>query len=390
MSKNKIASILVILMLFPLLIGTFQYAHGKEKLYGSEVKLGLLLPSTGWATSYGKECTVAINMAVEEINASGGIGGLPLRLIIGDTASKGEEAIKLVRKLSEKDDVLAIMGPYLSNECNIAFPVANQLEVPIVSMAAVAPGISARNRPFTFRNTLTADKATEPALKKFIALYNIKTVGIIYDSKDFMSKSDAETVYPPLLEKYGIQVIEKATFQTGDVDFSSQVNKIQAAKPDGIIVSTLIEGAYVVREIRARGMKQPIMTGVGLAVSEFLKVAGSGAEGVIQPTCFWRQNPDPKVQKFVNEYVKRYGAPPDHTNVQAYDIVYIMKKLIEESGVTNKPEDLKKDRVFIRDGWQNLKNYRGIQGVTSIDQNGDGIKETYIIQIKEGKFTRIF
>ncbi|MBI3091538.1 MAG: ABC transporter substrate-binding protein [Candidatus Tectomicrobia bacterium] len=360
---------------------------------GPEIKIGVLKPYTGWGAETAQYAEIAMDMALDKINKAGGINGIPIRLIKYDTRSKAEEAILAARRLLEQDKVLAIMGPELSAEAQVVFPVINRGGVMAVSSMASAPGIAAANRPWAFRNIMTSEKLLEPALAKFLSKHpEIKNVVIVYDNKDFLSKSEGTKLFPELLKPHNIKVVDMVAFHTGDVDYAAQVTKIKNTKHDGIILAALYyEGGYFVRELRRQGVKSPVLAGIGISSPVFMRAGGEATEGVVNAQGFWTGNPRPEVQEFVKEFLERAKGkvqvitPPQYT-ASNYDSLMITAKIIKESGVTNRSEDLAKDRERIRNGWQNLKDYPGMQGKTSIGADGDAVKDVYIIVVKGGDF----
>ncbi len=359
-------------------------------LAGKEVILGWLEPFSGKGAVYGQEDSVTMNIALEEINAKGGVGGLPLKVIKYDTAWKGDQAIAMLKKLAQTDKVLAVMGPYSSAECEVAFPVANMLKIPIITSSGAAPGIE-KNRPWGFRNCMTLTKTLSPAFDKWIGMYQVKKIAKIYESTDFLCTSEAMGILPPLLKKHKMQEIAAQTFAKGDINFMAQVSALKAANPDGIWLSAIYEeGANIVREIRRQGMKQPIFAGIGITGPVFIRLAGKATEGVVQPSNFWTDNPDPKVQEFVKKWSAAYkGQLPPHYTANLYETVYMLKQVIESSGVTNEPKDLDKDREKIMKGLAELKDFPGLGLKISIGPDGDARKLSYVLQVKNGRWVRI-
>ncbi|MBI3092145.1 MAG: ABC transporter substrate-binding protein [Candidatus Tectomicrobia bacterium] len=363
------------------------------KLAGKEVKLGALIPTTGAVAHNGLQQVIAMNMAMEEINAAGGVGGLPLRIIMYDTASKSETSIQAARKLIDADKVLAVLGPYLSSTTAVTFPVANRAAAPIISSSAAAPGLSASNRPWSFRNVMTSEKLNGPVVEKWLKAYpQIKRVAVATDVKDFFSKTYGKDVMPALLKANGVEVGLETDFVTTDIDFSAQVTKVKHAKVDGVVLAGLqAASANFLREMRRQGVMVPAIGGVSLSVPEFVHLAKKDAEGVYTVGSFWAENPDPKVRRFVAEYIKRdkKGDKPMNTTANLYDTIFVTKTCIETSGVTNRPEDLASDRQKIRDCWANLKDYTGVGGRTAMGLDGDAVKEAFIFVVKDGDYVRL-
>ncbi|MBI3090802.1 MAG: ABC transporter substrate-binding protein [Candidatus Tectomicrobia bacterium] len=375
----------------PLILVLLVSPPAQGKLAGKEVTIGLLTSLTGFAARYGQQDQPALQIALEDINGSGGVGGVPLKMIVYDTGGKNEQSISMVRRLAESDKVLAMIGPWLSGEANVAFPVANRLTVPIISSSSAAPGISAKNRPWAFRTTMTAERGLELAFTKFLLKYPAKTASIMYDNADFVMKLEGTGLFPPLLAKKGLKLISSITFQTGEMEFGAQVTKIKNDNPDVVMISGFYQQtSNLVRTMRAQGMKQPVYVGIGSSNPAFTQMAGAAGEGVMNTQDFWRGDPRPEVQSFVKRYEERSsGVPTPFPAASLYDTIMMLKQVIETAGVTNRPEDLQKDRERIRDGFANLKGFKGLAGEFSMDPNGDGIKQTYPMVVRNGTWALV-
>jgi branched-chain amino acid transport system substrate-binding protein len=362
------------------------------EMTGNEVKIGVIMPKSGFGAEEGKNEEQGMMLALEEINAAGGIGGLPLKLIIYDNNSNGTQSVNVAKKLIYNDKVLSILGPAFSSHAEVAFPVANRGETPMTATLSTKPGVAEKNRPWAFRNSMGSEKVYILLVKRWAMDRNIKKVAIIYDAKDRFSQADGTITFPNACKDLGIEVVTSVTYMTNDMDFSAQLTKIQGQKPDGLIISGLrTEAAQIVKQARKKGMKDmPIAGGYELIGPRFLELAGEDAEGVyiIHPTWI-TGNPDPKMQAFVKKVQEKYGTVPNVGHVRMYDCIFMTKKIIEDMGVTNKPEELAKDREKIRKGWETLKNYRGVEGLTTMDEKGDGIKETYLLVARDGRFQRL-
>jgi branched-chain amino acid transport system substrate-binding protein len=149
-------------------------AYAQTKLDGRSVKIGCLAPITGKGAEWGATAKLSMEIAVEEINAKGGIGGVPVALVCYDTQTLEAEALKAVNRLVERDRVLAVIGPCFSGEFEIIAPqLDSQLKTVINSYCSAKPGLSAMSR-WAFRNTLTSDKQLKPVVEAWIKDYKIK------------------------------------------------------------------------------------------------------------------------------------------------------------------------------------------------------------------------
>lgn len=369
---------------------TPQLARGE--LAGKEIRIGFACGLTGSCRDWCKNNLIAAEMAIEEINNTGGIGGLPIKLMVGDTASNPAEAANMVRKLAMDDKVLAILGPFYSSECEVAFPVANELKVAAISQASSKPGIGAANRPYGFRNAPDEATMSKPVVKKFREKYNIESVVIVHDVKDAVSRALGTVVFPPILKKQGIQIANEGnyiTYQHGDFDMRAQITKLKGYKFDGIVLGSLyMDAATIAKEARRQGVTQPIV-GAAPIVNEFLiKQGGKAAEGIMAPTTFWPQMPG-VVQRFVRDFYKRANnVYPTIQDAHVYDNIYLLTHIIETMGVTNKPGDLERDREKIMIGLTNTKAFPGIEGNVGFDKNGDGVVQVYVIEVRNGRWVK--
>ena len=360
------------------------------KVGGKSVKLGAIYSITGKGAEWGEHSKIATEIAVEEINQAGGIGGMPLEVLVQDTGTEVAPAISLARKLILEDKVLAILGPCFSSEFEALAPLLDRLKTMIVSQCSAKPGISALSQ-WAFRNTLTSDKQLAPAVDIWQKRYGVKSAAIIYDSADAVSSAEGKTVLPALLKKAGIEVKDSLTYQTKDIDFSAQITRVKALNPDGIALGACYQqAANIVREARKQGLKQPFLASACVGSPEFAKLTGQEGEGTIIGSAGWPDDPKPKTAAFLKKFMERSGGKkPNYGGMRSYDNVYIMKHVIETSGVTNKPGDLEADRARIREGWAGVKDFDGITGLTTIDANGDGTGKATVLTVKGSQLIKV-
>lgn len=384
--KTKLAVSLMAVLVATLMV-LASPAHA-AKLAGTSVKIGVLVPFTGFLADQGWLQKYALEVAQDEINAAGGIGGVPVELPMYDTQTKPEEAINLVRKVATSDKGLAIIGPFTSTECEMAFPVANRFKIAAISASSAAPGIAAKNRPWAFRVSLPSDKSLEPTVRKWKEMYGIKTAAVIYDASEALFKAEGTIIFPKLLKDNGIQVVDSVTFVKADIDYSAQVTRIKAANPDGLVLATSYNaGANITRQARQQGFTKPIVGSTANMAPDYIRIAGASGEGTIAVAGAWEDNPDPRVQNFIKKFlVKSKGKRLDNSAWYVYDVIYMLKQVIESSGVTNKPEDLEADRAKIRDAFATIKDYPGVSGKITVRPDGDSDKEIYVVQVKDGKW----
>jgi branched-chain amino acid transport system substrate-binding protein len=353
-----------------------------------EVKIGALIPLTGFVSGFGQQQQIAVELAEEEINKSGGILGQKLKIIIYDEESKGEKSILGFRKLVTQDKVLAVIGPFTSTSCEVTFPLANRYKTVSISASAGKSGLAEGNRPFAFVNFTTDEDILPAAVKFWQKKYNIKTAAVVTDIKDALNKATGTIVMPKLLQEAGIKIIGTSEFVSGEMDFSAHVSKFKGLNPDGIVIScTIADAAGFVKEARKQGVKAPFIGGVAIQATKFLELAGADANGTVTGASFYVDSPDPAVGSFVKAYAKRFGGKDPIPQAAAmYETVYAIKQIIEKSGVTNKPSDLDGDRAKIQKGLAALKGFKGVTGTLSMNQGGTVTKDAYVLVAKDGKW----
>jgi len=365
---------------------------------GTEIRIGALLPFAGPWADWGKKDRVALDIALEEINAGGGINGVPVRLLVEDTGSKPQEAAALTRKLATDGRVLAMIGPFSSSEAEVAFPLGNQIKVPMIAQASSKPGIGAANRPWAFRMNVDEGRYAAPAVRRFVKEYRVKSVAVVHDVKDAVGQIIGSRVLPALLKREGVALANEGsflTFQTRDIDFSAQVTKLKSLQFDGIAFGGAYgDAAAFLREARRQGVKQPMVGGNPLMHELFAQQAGGAAEGTIAPSFFWPGDPNPRVQALVRKFAAKapgVGLPPtpEQTNVNAYEALLLLADIMKKGEVTNRPEDLAGDREKIMKGLTATRDWPGVAGRIGFNADGDGVKDIYVFMVKGGKWVKV-
>ena len=365
-------------------------AHA-EKLAGRNVKIGCLAPLTGKGAEWGQGAKPSIDLAVEEINAKGGIGGLPIEMICYDTQTMEAEALKQMSRLVDRDKVLAVVGPCFSGPFETIAPqLDDRFKTPIDSYCSAKPGLSAMSK-WAFRNTLTSDKQLAPVVDAWLKEYKIKKVVIIYDAEDAVSKGEGAAVLPKLLKAHNIEILDSLTYRTKDTDYSAQVTKAKSLGAEGIALGACYQNAAAIaKEMQKQGLNVPIIGGACAGAPGFIEIAGKAAEGAYMSTAAWLDDPRPEVQAYVKKIKpKLNGQLPPYSGPRSYDIVYSFKYCFEKAGITNKPSDIDSDRDKIRQCLGTLKDFPGVAGPITMDAVRDGTGITAILKVVNGKYVNV-
>src|SRR5262245_3966946 len=361
------------------------------RLDGRTVKIGCLVPLTGKGAEWGQAAKASMEIAVEEVNAKGGIGGLPIELICYDYQTVEAEGLKIVSRLVERDKVLAISGPCFSSVFETIAPqLDTRLKTVINSYCSSKPGLSAMSK-WAFRNTLTSDKQLKPVVAAWVKEYKPKKVVIIYDAEDAVSKAEGASILPVLFKENGVEVLDMLSYRTKDTDYSAQITKAKSLGAEGIGFGSCYQNAAAIaKEAHKQGLIVPMVGGACASAPGFIEIAGSAAEGAYMSTAAWLDDPRPEVQAYLKKIVDRNsGKRPPYSGPRAYDIIYSYKHCIEASGVTNNPSDLDADRDKIRGCLADLKNFPGVAGEITMDENRDGAGSSAILKVVDGKYVNV-
>jgi branched-chain amino acid transport system substrate-binding protein len=361
------------------------------KLAGRNVKIGCLVPLTGKGAEWGQGAKPSIDLAVKEINAKGGIGGLPIDMICYDDQTLESEALNAMNRLVDRDNVLAIVGPCFSGPFETIAPqLDGRFKTVIDSYCSAKPGLSAMSK-WAFRNTLTSDKQLAPVVDAWLKDYNIKKVVIIYDAEDAVSKGEGAAVLPKLLKAHNVEILDSLTYRTKDTDYSAQVTKAKSLGAQGVALGACYQNAAAIaKEMAKQGFKVPIIGGACAGAPGYIEIAGKAAEGTYMSTAAWLDDPRPEVQAYVKKIRPLYhGKLPPYSGPRSYDIVYSFKYCFEKAGITNKPADLASDRDKIRQCLGTLNNFPGVAGPITMDANRDGTGITAILKVQNGKYINI-
>ena len=355
-------------------------------LEGPAVKIGVLTMLTGPLKHNGQHQKEALTVAMSDLKKKGGIGGVPVELIFFDTANKNSQAIAGYRKLVNQDKVLAVIGPFLSNQVKAVSPIANELETVMFSASSASPPLRGKLKPWGFRNSIFPPLAMSLSVSRWVKDNKIKSTAILYDNNITVMKIIGTKILPNLLGKLGVKVVDKIGYPHNNVDFSGEITRLRAKNPSGIIMSSGYgDAGKIAREVRKQGMKSALYGGIDVSQSQYIKIGGKAAEGTYSTTTLPFDSTTPQFKHFFSEYKKISGdLDPHFTAAQAYENLLILAKVIESAGVTNKPGELKSDREKIRAGLTKIKNFIGPTGTFSIAGHQDAEKKAYILKVVDG------
>lgn len=370
-------------------------AAAAAKASGAPIKIGYMTPMSGPVISFGHLDKVAMELAIEDINNSGGINGSPLEFILEDSPFSPKAVPDRVRKLAQDDKVFAIIGPYSTGEFQVAAPLAVELQVPMIGTKTTKPGMTSQNRPWSFIMTVHDGLTVPESVKAFKRLNpNVKKVVLAGDTKEAVTENTIRNLYPKALKDDGYEVLGVVEYESGTTDFSAVVTKIKGYNPEGLVYDATPTGNPVQfsKELERQGVKVPTLTGVHFAPGGFVTGGGSAMEGWLATTFLDLSSSDPKVQDFIVRFTKRAEQDavipkPIILTLEAttYDALSAIADIMRKKGVTaNTP--LPEARNLIKDGLASLKDYKGLQGTIAIDATGEAHWPPAFVVAKGGRW----
>ncbi len=343
------------------------------------IVFGMVAPMTGDAAEYGTQLKRGVGMAVDEINAAGGINGRQVKLDICDDKCDPYEASLCAQKMTSNKDIFAVIGHVCSSCTLAAGPIYDKAGLTAMTVSSTNPEVTKKGWKYVFR-TIANDGMQGPLIADLaIKMLGKSKVAIIYGSNDY-GKGLLDALQPAVAAVGG-QVVAVETYAPGvDKDFSAQLTKIAQAKPDVLVLLTdYSEGGLITKQRIAAGLGDiTVIASGGNTHQEFINLGGAGAEGVFFLNYFDADNPDKLVQEFVTKYVALYNEKPaTEISAYGYEAPYIYKMAIE-NGATK--ETLPAVLHTIK--------YTGVTGVTEFGPDGDVLnKGQFVLIIKDGKFT---
>jgi branched-chain amino acid transport system substrate-binding protein len=347
-------------------------------LYAADtIKVGEYASLTGKDATFGQSQHKGIVLAIEELNAGGGVLGKQIELVHEDNQSKAGESATIARKLISRDKVVALLGEVASTRSLEVAPIAQGAKIPMISPAATNPAVTEKGNYIfrvcfidPFQGTVMAKFAKDDLKAKKVAtltsVSNAYSVGLAKYFKETFTKGG------------GTVAIEQK-YNEGDKDFRAQLTAIRAAHVDAVFVpGYYTEAALIVRQARGLGLDIPFIGGDGWESEKLIEIGGEALNGCYYSTHFSPENKDPNVTQFVEKFKKRWdNETPDAFAALGYDAARVLADAMKRAGTTEGPK--------VRDALAATKNFPGASGVTTIDKARNATKGAIVIAIKGGK-----
>lgn len=361
--------------------------------WAQDLVLGLTHAKTGRYAGVGVGTEIAVDIAVAEINAAGGVNGRKIRVEKFDTGSEARNAQVAVQRFAQDANALGVIGPFSSQEAQVGFAAGERLEIVQIPNAASAPGLT-KNLKWAFRVTEDEGKQFARLLKTMGEKGGVtnRTAAVMFPSDEFVGKSLAGWM-PNLLESNGWKMVIPAEgFPTNATDLSPHITKLQGKTPGVFAFAGLPEGtAKVMKELRRQGHNSVLIGGQIFADPDIAKILGPDGEGATYVAWYWwdtNERTRSFERKFLDEAKKRgvnkTGA--HHVDASAYDIVYVYADAMKRANVTGEAAKSKAERLAIREALRTT-DVNGVVGKICFTKENDSELPAYIIRIRNGQRT---
>lgn len=344
----------------------------------ADVKLGVVDNLTGAAASYGTYHVNGIRLAVEEINAAGGIKGIgKIDLTVEDDGTKPTEAVNATNKLITGEKVDFLMGSCSSSTTLAMVPVHTRYEMINLNSCSSSKLITAQGSKWIFRTQYVSERTAGGIAEFAVKELGAKNIGVLNDTNEYgRAASEAAVEH---LKQIGHPAVAYEHYNSGDKTFSAQLLKFKEKNVDTIaFYGYYQEAALILKQAKQLGLTVRMVSTDVLATPVFVELAGEESNGVMLTTAFTADSNDPRSVAFTEKYRKRWGKDPNGQSAMGYDAVYLMKWAYEKAG--------SKDKQKVRDALASISGFVGVTGETRFNERGDDLRPFLITVISNGKW----
>src|SRR5688572_15724380 len=341
-----------------------------------EILVGEYGSLTGAEATFGQSTHNGIMMAVDELNAAGGVKGRKIKVLTEDDQSKAEEAANAVSKLISQNNVVALLGEVASSNSLAAAPIAQSNKVPMITPSSTNPTVTEKG-DYIFRMCFLDSYQGESLANYISKQLKLTRAAILIDVKSDYSTGLAQFFERAFVANGG-RIVVKQSYAKGDNDFRSQLTAIRSANPQVIFIPGYYNDiGQIAIQARDLGITQPLAGGDGWESPKLIEIGGKALEGSFYSNHYFAGDPAPAVRQFVEKYRERFGQTPDSMAALGYDATKVL------AGAMSRAAQL--DGPSIRDQIAATKGFPGVTGLISIgpDRN-PAAKKLVIVEIRNG------
>ncbi|MCX7842251.1 MAG: ABC transporter substrate-binding protein [Clostridia bacterium] len=365
MTKSKVLALLVVAVM---VASMFTGCAGG----GGEIKIGAIQPISGQVSAYGTQTRDAIQMAVDEINAKGGINGKKIKLIVEDDEANPEKTVNAFKKLVTQDKVIGIIGA-LTSKCSLSITKeAQQRKVIMISPSSTNDTVTDAG-DYIFRACYNDSFQGQVVAKFAQETLKAKNAAILFDNTNDYSKGLRDN-FKKKFEELGGKVVIEESYATGDKDFNAQLTKIKGTNPDVLFIPDYYSTvSLIAKQVKSQNIKAPMLGADGW--DEITNNAGEEVVGSFYSNHYSPDADDADVKNFVKKYEEKYKITPNALAALGYDATYILAEAIERAGST--------DTSKIKDEMMKT-NKKFVTGQIKFNEKRNPVKSAVMVEVKKG------
>ena len=303
------------------------------ELSGEAVKVGVVVPLTGAQAIFGEDLRHGMELAVEKVNAEGGVLGGKLELVIEDDATQAAQSATAAPKLIAQDKVAAIVGTNGSSGSLAMMEVADQYGIPLLVPGASSPLLTNSGSKW-ISTTCQGDELQIEMLVSYAKEYfGVNKLGLLYSNDDY--GVGGYNLTAAAAESTGVDLVAEA-FMGDDQNFTAVLSKLKDADVDAVMMWCLYTpGSLICKQISEMGWDVPVFGGAGMVNSAVFELSGDTCDGVMMTAVYLDPDPDSDASQFTATYKERYGNDPSYASVHAYDTICLLASAINTVGSTD-------------------------------------------------------
>lgn len=342
----------------------------------SEIVVGHYASMTGGTAHFGQDTDKALRMALEQVNAAGGIGGRLLKVVTLDTRGDSAEAANAVTRLIDVEKAVAVIGEVASSLSLAGGRVAQRRQIPMISPSSTNPKVT-QVGDYVFRVCFL-----DPFQGKVMARFardtlKLNKVAVLKDIKNDYSLGLADAFTKAFVEGGGTIAAEQS-YSQGDTDFSAQITAIKGAGAEGVFVPGYYsEVGAIALTAQRLGLKVPLMGGDGWDAPDLFKIGGEALNGCYFSNHFAPDTATEKAKQFVSDFSAKYGQAPTGLGALGYDAFMVLVDAMRRATAI--------EPKAIRDALATTKDFEAVTGTITMDANRDAQKSAVVLKIQGGK-----
>src|SRR5262245_17581403 len=353
------------------------HCGGEKTPEAQRIQIGFFGALTGPQATFAQSGRNGAQLAIDQLNAAGGVLGKKLELLVEDDHNEPSEAASAVSKLITRDHVVALIGENASSRSLAAAPIAQNYQVPMVSPSSTNVEVTKKG-DYIFR-VCFIDSYQGRALATFAReTLHARTAALLVDAKSDYSVGLAES-FRKAFTAAGGEIVQELKYSEGDSDFSAQLTVLRNSGPDALMIpGYYTDAGLIARQARSLGIQSVLLGADGWDSPKLAEIGGAAVEGAYFSNHYSVDDPSPAVRTFVDDYRKVYRAAPDSIAALSYDAARLIADAMRRAGST--------EGKRVRDSLASTTDFPGVTGTITMDPDRNPVKPAVILKVEGGKF----